>query len=92
MGLLERFAIDILKIDRSLIDQTPKNKKAAAITTAIINLAHSLELRVIAEGVEKEEQLAFLHQQQCDAVQGFWFSPPLSASDFTGLLAARQGK
>ena len=60
----------------------------AAITTAIIHMAHSLNLQVIAEGVENQDQLDFLRKNRCDAIQGFYFSSPLSRTEFEQALRA----
>ena len=63
----------------------------AAITQAIISLAHSLNLKVVAEGVEKTAQLKFLREQGCDQYQGFYFSKPVPAATFEALLRQQQG-
>jgi diguanylate cyclase (GGDEF)-like protein/PAS domain S-box-containing protein len=86
LSYLKRFPIDCLKIDRSFITDIPQDADNAAITQAIIAMAHSLELRVIAEGVETEAQLRFLREHGCDQVQGYYFSPPLPAAQAATLL------
>jgi EAL domain-containing protein (putative c-di-GMP-specific phosphodiesterase class I) len=63
----------------------------SAIAAAVIAMAHGLGLRVVAEGVEREEQLDFLRRQRCDHYQGFLFSRPLAAEEFQALLRAREG-
>ena len=68
-----------LKIDRSFIRDVAANPDDAAITTAIISMAKGLNLKVIAEGVENEGQLSFLRAHQCDEIQGYYFSKPLTA-------------
>jgi EAL domain-containing protein (putative c-di-GMP-specific phosphodiesterase class I) len=78
-----------LKIDRSFVKEIMDNHSDAAIITAIISMARSLTLKVVAEGVETEEQLAWLRAQQCDEVQGYLFSPPLAANEVTELLNER---
>ncbi len=79
LSYLARFPVDALKIDRSFVGGLPMDQSAAAITTAIITLAHSLNLSVIAEGVETEDQLAFLKERNCDEFQGYLFSEPKEA-------------
>jgi EAL domain-containing protein (putative c-di-GMP-specific phosphodiesterase class I) len=79
LSYLKQFPVSKLKIDRSFIQDVVVNPDDAAITTAIIGLAKSLNLRVIAEGVENESQMAFLRAQYCDEIQGYYFSRPLSA-------------
>lgn len=75
---LKRFRINKLKIDRSLIRDVAVNSDDATITTAIIRMAKSLHLKVIGEGVEDEAQMSFLREQQCDEIQGYYFSKPLT--------------
>ncbi|MEM6672000.1 MAG: GGDEF domain-containing phosphodiesterase [Planctomycetota bacterium] len=79
LSYLKRFPINSLKIDRSFITDVTSNPDDAAITTAIILMGHSLRLNVVAEGVETENQLAFLKVLQCNEVQGYLFSPPVPA-------------
>ncbi len=81
LSYLKRFPIDALKIDRSFIRELTSNPDDAAIATSIILMGRSLKLRVIAEGVETPSQLALLRAMQCDEVQGYIFSPPVSADD-----------
>ncbi len=88
LSYLRRFPLDALKIDRSFIDDVSGEGDDASITLAIINLAHSLKLDVVAEGVETGEQLAFLAAHGCDAVQGYLVSPPLPAADCEAMLRA----
>jgi diguanylate cyclase (GGDEF)-like protein len=77
LAYLRRFPIDKLKIDRSFIRDVSRSPDAAAIALAIIQMGHSLNLEVIAQGVETEPQLGFLRGQRCDQIQGYFFSPPL---------------
>jgi diguanylate cyclase (GGDEF)-like protein/PAS domain S-box-containing protein len=85
LGYLNRFPINALKIDQSFVKDIPNNPDNAAIIKAIIAMAHSLKLKVIAEGVETEEQLAFLRSQACDEIQGYLLSHPLPAEVFARL-------
>ncbi|NEQ80970.1 MAG: EAL domain-containing protein [Moorea sp. SIO2I5] len=87
LSYLRLFPFDILKIDRSFVCQLTEDVKNEAITTAILQMAHSLDLKVVAEGVETASQLAFLCGHKCDEIQGYCFSPPLSAPTFTELLS-----
>jgi diguanylate cyclase (GGDEF)-like protein/PAS domain S-box-containing protein len=90
LSYLKRFTIDALKIDRVFISDITTGDSDQAIVSAIIALAHGLKLRVIAEGVEKEEQLEFLKKSGCEEVQGFLFSYPLPAADFQRLLTTQR--
>jgi diguanylate cyclase (GGDEF)-like protein/PAS domain S-box-containing protein len=87
---LKRFAVNRLKIDQTFVRDITHDPNAAAITTAIIALAHSMKLCVLAEGVETEAQLNFLRQRGCDEIQGFHFSPPLPHAEFERLLHERR--
>jgi len=86
MSYLRRFPIDKLKIDRSFIREIMSRPDDASIVRAIISLAHSLRLKVVAEGVESIEQLGFLKTIGCDQYQGFHFSPPVPASELSELV------
>ncbi|MFZ6754326.1 bifunctional diguanylate cyclase/phosphodiesterase [Undibacterium sp. Dicai25W] len=86
LSYLRRFPIDVLKIDQSFVNELTVNADAANIVVAIISLAHSLRLRVIAEGVETLEQLTYLRDRGCDEVQGYYFSRPVPANAFESLL------
>jgi EAL domain-containing protein (putative c-di-GMP-specific phosphodiesterase class I) len=77
LGYLKSLPIDRLKIDQSFVRDVTTDPDDAALAMAIITLAHNLRLKVIAEGVETEEQLRFLHLLRCDEGQGYWFSKPL---------------
>ena len=87
LSYLKRFPIDTLKIDRSFISDIATDADDATIVSAVIGMGRNLNQRVIAEGVETREQLAFLRTRQCHEGQGFLFSHPLSAEDFAGFLA-----
>ena len=86
LGYLKTLPIDVLKIDKSFIEEITTNPDDASLVTAIISLAHNLRLAVVAEGVETEEQLAFLNMLHCDEWQGNLFSTPLPPSEFHKLL------
>ncbi len=86
MSYLRRFPIDKLKIDRVFISEIVNRPEDASIVRAIVSLAHSLRLKVVAEGVETPEQLAFLQTVGCDEYQGYHFSQPLPAGKFESLI------
>jgi len=88
LNYLKRFPIDTLKLDQSFVTGIRTDGSDAAIVSAVISMAHSLHLEVVAEGVESEEQLAFLALQRCDRIQGFLFSEPLPAEALEPMLAA----
>ncbi|MBL3603000.1 putative bifunctional diguanylate cyclase/phosphodiesterase [Pseudomonas syringae] len=88
LAYLRRFPIDKLKIDIAFIREVTSNPQDAAIARAIIELAHSLGLKVIAEGVETPEQLAFLRDNQCDQTQGYLISKPLPLAELETFLSA----
>lgn len=85
---LKKLPINTLKIDRYFINNVDNDPQKAAITTALIQMAHNLNLQVVAEGVETEAELDFLRQHNCDAIQGFLFSRPLPAAEFEKMLFA----
>jgi diguanylate cyclase (GGDEF)-like protein len=89
LSYLKRFPLDTLKIDQSFVREITTDSDSAAITTAIIAMAHSLKLRVLAEGVETEEQLAFLRDHGCHAMQGFLYSRPLPAGELVRFFQER---
>jgi diguanylate cyclase (GGDEF)-like protein/PAS domain S-box-containing protein len=88
LSYLKRFPIDTVKIDRSFIRDIPQDADDAAITLAVIAMAHSLRLEVIAEGVETAAQRSFLLDHKCNEMQGNYFSKPVSAHEFVRLLRA----
>jgi len=90
LSYLKRFPIDVLKIDRSFVNDIAHSADDATIVLTIISLAHNLRLRVIAEGVETVAQLAYLQEHDCDEMQGYYFSRPLPADEFAKLLAERK--
>jgi diguanylate cyclase (GGDEF)-like protein/PAS domain S-box-containing protein len=83
LSYLKRFSINALKVDRSFVRDITTDVNDAAITLAVISMAHSLGLKVVAEGVETEQQLAFLAEHGCDQIQGYYFSKPLVAEECT---------
>jgi len=86
---LQKFPIHALKIDRSFVKDVTNNPNDTAISKAIISLAHSLKLEVIAEGIERPDQLACLLSLGCESGQGFFFSPPISAQDTRPMFLSR---
>ena len=86
LSYLKRFPIDTLKIDSTFIRDIVTNADDAAITRTIIAMAHNLNLSVVAEGVETKEQLAFLEENGCDAMQGYLFSAPVPNEDIANIL------
>ncbi|MDD2915275.1 MAG: EAL domain-containing protein [Gallionella sp.] len=90
LSYLSRFPINTLKIDQSFVRGVTTEPDDAEIATAIIGLAHRLKLRVVAEGVETAEQLAFMRANDCDELQGYYFSHALTADDFAKMM--RSGK
>ncbi|MGH7846654.1 MAG: EAL domain-containing response regulator [Candidatus Binatia bacterium] len=90
LSYLKRFPVDTVKIDQSFIRDITTNPDDAAIAKAIISIAHSLSLRVIAEGVETEQQLNFLSSERCDEIQGFFLSRAVPADDFVEFVKAHE--
>jgi diguanylate cyclase (GGDEF)-like protein/PAS domain S-box-containing protein len=88
---LQRFPLDILKIDKSFVDELGAGRGGTEIVAAVIKLAHALGLQVIAEGVETEEQLHALQRLDCDFAQGYLFSRPMPASEMVGKFPLRLG-
>jgi diguanylate cyclase (GGDEF)-like protein len=86
-GHLKRLPIDVLKIDRSFISDVTTDADDASLTMSMISLAHNLRLKVVAEGVETEEQLRFLDLLRCDHYQGYYFSKPMPVREFTAHLS-----
>ena len=92
LGYLKRFPIDSVKIDRSFILDIPHDHDDVAITRAVIAMAHSLRLKVIAEGVETEEQYQFLRNHDCDEMQGYYFSEPIDGAALERLISGPRGE
>ena len=86
LSYLKRFPLQVLKIDRSFVRDLEENKNSRALVEAIIAMAHSLKLEIVAEGIENEEQLDFLRQRDVKIIQGYFFSPPVPAEKFHAML------
>jgi diguanylate cyclase len=86
LSYLRKFPIDALKIDQSFIRRITTAPDDTTIVTAVISMGRSLKLRVVAEGVETQEELAFLQARQCDEAQGYYFSRPVLPEQFAKLL------
>jgi diguanylate cyclase (GGDEF)-like protein len=89
LGYLKQLPIDVLKIDKSFVQDVTSNPDDAALVKTIITLAHNMRLKVVAEGVETEDQLKFLHFLNCNEWQGYLFSKPLTVDDFSNLITER---
>ncbi len=92
LSYLKSFPIDVLKIDQSFIREMTVDSKDARLASAIIEMGHSLGQKIIAEGVETEQQLEYLTLRGCDIIQGYYFSKPLSTQDMTILLTKESGR
>ena len=90
LSYLTRFPIDSLKIDRSFVINLPESEDGASIARAVINMAQSLRLKVVAEGVETAAQLDFLSENYCDEIQGYYFSRPVPADQATEMLVSKR--
>jgi len=88
LSYLRSFPLDTLKVDRAFIRDLTTNDEDKSLAAAIIAMAQSLNLRVVAEGIELQEQASFLLEKSCDEFQGFLFSKPISAKAFTELLSS----
>ena len=86
LAYLQRFNVDKLKIDRSFVKDVLTDSQGEAITSAIISMAQSLNLQILAEGVEDQEQLALLRDKGCEVYQGFYFSKPIQVQAFEQLM------
>ena len=90
LNYLKRFPIDLLKLDQTFVREVMTDARDAAIVGAVIVMAHRLGLKVIAEGVETQEQLEYLRREGCDFIQGYLYSPPLPAAEFEEFLEAHK--
>jgi EAL domain-containing protein (putative c-di-GMP-specific phosphodiesterase class I) len=88
LSYLQRFPVDRLKVDRSFVKDMLLDRDGATIVRTIIALGHNLGLKVVAEGVESEEQVSYLRDNGCDELQGYYFAKPMSAEDFERFLRA----
>jgi diguanylate cyclase (GGDEF)-like protein len=86
LAYLKRFPIDSVKVDRSFVEDIPQDVDSMAIAQAVIAMAHSLRLKVVAEGVESEAQLDFLRTEGCDEIQGHYFSAARAESEISGIM------
>ena len=91
LSYLKEFPFDVLKIDRSFVDDVMRDQESAGLTRSIIMMAHSLGLEVIAEGIEDHDQLSFLRQHKCELGQGFGLGRPMPAEQFSALIANTAG-
>ena len=89
LSSLKLFPVQTLKIDRSFVRDLADDRDDANIVRSIVAMAHSLGLRIIAEGVENEAQLGYLRELGCDEYQGYLFSRPVAPAEFQGLFAGR---
>lgn len=90
LSYLRRFPIHTLKIDKAFIDDLGSEKEERQMVASIISIAHNMDVSVVAEGVEEEEQIAALKQLNCETIQGYFYSRPLSEQDFTSYLLKNQ--
>ena len=91
LAYLKRFSVDKLKIDQSFVRDLVDDPESAAIVRAIIQMAHGLKLKTIAEGVETEEQSRLLREYQCDEIQGYWLAHPMPADELADFVRNYQG-
>jgi EAL domain-containing protein (putative c-di-GMP-specific phosphodiesterase class I) len=91
LGYLKQFPVDVLKIDRMFIAQIGEDERSGLIASAVISLAHALDLKVVAEGVETASQAEYLRSRHCDQMQGYYISRPLPAEQFSRLLESAAG-
>jgi EAL domain-containing protein (putative c-di-GMP-specific phosphodiesterase class I) len=92
LSYLVRLPVDTLKIDQCFVRQITETPSETAIVRAVLSMARSLNLRVVAEGVESRAALAFLQACQCDAAQGYYFSPPMPRLEFEAFVRANAAR
>ena len=92
LNYLRRFPVDIVKIDREFVRSITTNASDEALVETIIYMAHRLGLKVVAEGVETEEQLALLHRYACDAIQGYVFAPAIPPDQLLARIQSQQSR
>lgn len=90
LSYLQQFPIDSIKIDREFIKGIPFNKNSISITGAIVALAHSLDIKVVAEGVETSEQFEAIKELNCEFAQGYFIKAPLTADEFVSFYREQQ--
>ncbi len=91
LSYLQRLPVDVLKVDQSFVRDIEHNPNSSAIAKAIISMAHSLNLKVVAEGVETKAQLEFFKENRCELIQGYYFSKPLAKDDARKFLHHHSG-
>ncbi|WP_064220878.1 putative bifunctional diguanylate cyclase/phosphodiesterase [Anoxybacillus flavithermus] len=92
LNYLKKLPVDVIKIDRSFVQDMVKHSYDLSIVRAVIQVSHSLQMKVVAEGVETEEQLAILKREGCDRAQGYYFSKPLATEQFEQLFQREKGR
>ncbi len=92
LGYLKTLPVHIVKVDRSFVKDIPDDKDDMAITAAVVAMAHKLNYKVVAEGIEIEEQLQFLRDCNCDYGQGYMFSRPLPANELREFCLEQKAK
>src|SRR5260370_32467134 len=91
LSYLQAFPFDKIKVDRAFVMNLGRNHQSAAIVRAVIGLGHGLEMSIVAEGVETQEQLSFLSEEGCDAVQGCFIGRPQPTGQYPPVFGARAG-
>ena len=90
LSSLKSIPFNVLKIDKSFIDDIEVSEKGRAMVRSIIELVHAMDMRTIAEGVETEDQLAIMREAGCDIIQGYYFDQPLPKEEFEARLASKK--